>query len=222
MLAAVAVAVLAAGCGGSTPGPRKVTLSLLAPTDGVTVNVHALVVYGKVAPATATVVVGGRDVTVVKGTFKQPLLMRGKVVHIRVSAQAHGYQDTDLEATVHYKPGPRSASTSDDVASGIANSSLGAQVASVTSSSSFLGAPHPAGSFTSPSSRSLFINGCMLGTHNRALCGCMYDKLAASPQLKTQAGQYAFAKQTLQAVESGSPADLPAVAKTAAVQCAVR
>ena len=207
------VMVALVSCGGAS-GPRKVAITLLAPTSGVTVNVHALVVYGTVTPATATVLVGRRHVAVVKGTFKQPLLMQGKVAHIRVSARAQGYQGARLEATVHYKPGPHSSSNSSGVATGIIGTSLASGGAPTTNAG--LSLPTL---FGSPTDRSTFINDCSLASHNGAMCTCLYDKLAASPQLQTRQQQYLFAAQIEKAIETGSESNLPPLAGQVTYEC---
>ena len=211
--AAVLVVAAVASCGGSS-GPKKVAITLLAPTSGVTVNVHALVVYGTVTPATATVLVGRRHVAVFKGTFKQPLLMQGRVAHIRVSARAQGYEGARLEATVHYKPGPHSSSSSSGVATGIIGTSLASGGAPTTNAG--LSLPTLVGT---PSDRNSFISSCELSSHNGAMCTCLYDKLAASPQMQTRQQQYAFAAQLEKAIETGNSSDVPPVVRQVTYEC---
>jgi Glucodextranase, domain B len=95
--------VLAAGCGAQTPvGPPTVDLSLVAPTDGATVNVRSVTVLGHVDPASAHVKVAGRPVAVQKGLFHFRLVLSPRVNRIGISATAPGYRAATMETTVRY------------------------------------------------------------------------------------------------------------------------
>jgi Glucodextranase, domain B len=103
-LCAPALAV-AAGCGSSSQqsaasGPRSVQVSLTAPTDGATVNVDRLKVFGTVTPAGAAVSVGGHRAGHGDGTFQRWIGLRHGANRIRVRASAPGYEPTTLEITV--------------------------------------------------------------------------------------------------------------------------
>ena len=91
-------------CGSGATGPPTVGLSILAPTDGSTVGVRALQLVGHVTPANAVVVVGHQAVQVRKGTFRQPLVLLGRLTHISVSATASGFRGASTVIAVRYAP----------------------------------------------------------------------------------------------------------------------
>ncbi len=102
-LVGVVVAVVgmaAAGCGAGVVGPRRVSLSLVAPTDGATVHVRSIVVFGHVTPADARVLVGGRWAAVRRGAFRLPMRLPLRVDRIGILAVAGGYRPASLMTTV--------------------------------------------------------------------------------------------------------------------------
>jgi hypothetical protein len=117
---AALVAATASGCAANTPiGPTHVNLSLVAPTDGATVFVRQIVVFGHVNPSHARVLVAGRQATVHKGTFRVRMQLPRSVNRIGIVATANGYLSTSLATTVRVsdsgstapaRPAPRSRS----------------------------------------------------------------------------------------------------------------
>jgi hypothetical protein len=81
------VAVAAGGCGTGGGGPRRVSVSLVAPTDGATVYVRSIVVLGHVTPAGARVLVGGRWATVRRGAFRMPMRLPLRINRIGILAE---------------------------------------------------------------------------------------------------------------------------------------
>jgi PASTA domain/Glucodextranase, domain B len=82
-----------AGCGGderpATPR-RAVQLSVTAPGDATTVEGDSVELRGRVVPATATVVVLGREVDVAGGSFSTPVSLEEGANLIDVAASAPG------------------------------------------------------------------------------------------------------------------------------------
>jgi hypothetical protein len=106
VVCALGISVLAAGCGSATTGTsarRSVQVSLIAPTDGVTVNAHALYVVGTVDPRGAVVHVAGKRVPSRNGAFKLRLALRRGLTRIRIVATAPGYTRRNFQVSVHNK-----------------------------------------------------------------------------------------------------------------------
>jgi hypothetical protein len=89
-----------AACGGSSSFPRAVQLTLTAPTDGAEVAVRDIVVLGKVDPANAVVTVAGKHPHVVNGAFRQPMVLRRGLNHIKLVARTAGYIPATADVTV--------------------------------------------------------------------------------------------------------------------------
>jgi hypothetical protein len=99
---AIASAVVA-GCGGSgSPAHPKITLSITAPTNGAVVGVRQLQVAGQVAPANASVAIGGRTVPVRNGSFVLPVQLQQPTQIITVTARAQGYDPARTTTTVSF------------------------------------------------------------------------------------------------------------------------
>jgi hypothetical protein len=79
-------------------------MSLIAPSDGATVQVPLIFVYGTVQPANAIVLVDGKRIPVLHGTFKQPYRLSRRLTRISLVAQAHGYVRQQMELHVGYQP----------------------------------------------------------------------------------------------------------------------
>jgi hypothetical protein len=77
-----------------------VHLTLTAPTDEAEVAVRDIVVFGKVDPTSSAVSVAGRHTHVVDGVFRQPMVLRRGVNHIKLVAREAGYAPATLEITV--------------------------------------------------------------------------------------------------------------------------
>jgi hypothetical protein len=89
------------GCGAAqTPG--SVQVSLTAPVDGATVNVHRIVVLGTVRPKLAVVTVSGKRVRVINGTFRHPFVLRQRLTRIRVVASAAGLAGSATDISILY------------------------------------------------------------------------------------------------------------------------
>lgn len=100
---ATLLAATASGCAVDTPtGPPHVNLSLIAPTDGATVFVRRIVVFGHVDPSQAQVLVAGRRATVHKGTFRVLMRLPRSVNHIGILATASGFRSATLATTVRF------------------------------------------------------------------------------------------------------------------------
>lgn len=101
-LAAVTAALmgLVSGCVMGSSGPPHVSLSLVAPTDGATVYVRAIVVLGHVSPGDARVLVAGRTATVDRGTFRIRMQLPRHVNRIGILGSASGYRSASLATTV--------------------------------------------------------------------------------------------------------------------------
>jgi hypothetical protein len=84
---ALVAAVLIAGCGGGD-SPKPVSISLVSPADGVVVHEDGVELRGRVRPAGARVLVGGRVATVVDGEFRGrvPLQEGANVIDVAASA----------------------------------------------------------------------------------------------------------------------------------------
>jgi hypothetical protein len=85
---ALLAAVAGAGCGGGET-PEPVSISLVSPADGVTVHEDAVEVRGRVRPAGASVLVGGRAAAVRDGEFRGrvPLREGANVIDVGASAE---------------------------------------------------------------------------------------------------------------------------------------
>jgi hypothetical protein len=91
--AILALALVPAGCGGTTPAKptaAPVRLSLDAPADQVTTLAGDVGVSGTVSPAGATVLVAGQPVTVHQGSFETDVPIRPGTNVIDVMAGARG------------------------------------------------------------------------------------------------------------------------------------
>ena len=84
---ALLAAVASAGCGGGD-SPEPVSISLVSPADGVVVHEDAVEVRGRVRPAGARVLVGGRAATVREGEFRGRVPLREGPNVIDVGATA--------------------------------------------------------------------------------------------------------------------------------------
>ena len=150
-----------AGCGSSAPpGPRAVQLSLIAPTDGATVQVPLIFVYGTVQPSNAAVFVEGRRVPVSNGTFRQPYRLHQKVTRIAIVARSRGYIRRAMEIRVGYRPAPAGSSTA---ASGGAYSGSGS------------------GGYSGPGTglEAEFVSSCEYGGGATGGCQCIWNHLKA-------------------------------------------
>lgn len=92
-LALVAVAALAAGCGGHD-SPRPVELTLVTPADGAVVHTGVVEVRGRVSPAGARVLVAGRPAAVTGAEFRGRVPLREGSNVIDVGASADGARTT--------------------------------------------------------------------------------------------------------------------------------
>jgi hypothetical protein len=93
VLAALAAALVPAGCGGAEPppaDPAPVRLSIAAPADGTVVRERSVEVRGRVSPARAEVRVHGRDAPVAGGSFTSTVELDEGVNVIDVSASMAG------------------------------------------------------------------------------------------------------------------------------------
>ena len=72
---ALLAAVAGVGCGGGD-SPETVSISLVSPADGTVVHEDAVEVRGRVRPAGARVLVGGRAATVRDGEFRGRVPLR--------------------------------------------------------------------------------------------------------------------------------------------------
>jgi hypothetical protein len=116
LLPFIVACVVLSGCGAAqTPG--TVQLSLTAPVDGATVNVHGIVVLGTVRPKLAVVIMSGKRIRVINGTFKHPLVLRRRLTRIKVVARAAGYAGAATNISVRYAPLGGSRGQADDFAS---------------------------------------------------------------------------------------------------------
>ncbi|MEA2249613.1 MAG: hypothetical protein QOH46_4142 [Solirubrobacteraceae bacterium] len=87
-LAAALSAALLTACGGSTPPPAPVKLTVTSPSDQAVVHAVEVELQGTVRPATATVTVAGRRAAVSEGTFRAtvPLAAGTNVIDVLASA----------------------------------------------------------------------------------------------------------------------------------------
>ena len=88
-----AVLTLVVGCGGEEPvarTPPPVALELVAPADASVVRAATVEVRGRVEPARARVLVGGRRATVSGGEFTATVPLREGANLIDVAASARG------------------------------------------------------------------------------------------------------------------------------------
>lgn len=106
-VACAAAAVLAcggiAGCGiTGAAGPPVVSVAMVAPSPGATVNVRSIEVLGKVEPQTAKVAVDGHRVRVAAGVFSQPMVLHHRLTKIRIQASAKGFASSSAVVSVAY------------------------------------------------------------------------------------------------------------------------
>jgi hypothetical protein len=99
-LGAALIALATAGCGTGATTPPHIDLSLVAPTDGATVYVRSVTVFGHVDPGDARVLVAGRWARVHRGVFRMRLRLPLPVNHIGILAAASGYRPASLTTTV--------------------------------------------------------------------------------------------------------------------------
>jgi hypothetical protein len=95
------LAVLVAGCGGSSQPPRdepKVRLKLSVPADSAVVRAETVAIQGSVQPAGARVEVLGREVAVDGGSFSTAVALEPGANLIDVAASAPGRRP-DFAAT---------------------------------------------------------------------------------------------------------------------------
>ena len=105
-MTALAVGLLAGGCGGSAKpaGPKTVAVLLTAPSTGAVVSVRQIEVVGSVDPANASVRVDRGQTRVKKGSFKDKLTLHNGVNRIRIVATAPGYQAGNTLVSLRYRP----------------------------------------------------------------------------------------------------------------------
>jgi hypothetical protein len=160
---------LVVGCG-SASTPRKVQVSLSAPTDGATVAVSRIEVLGTVAPENSAVRVGGKRVPVAHGAFKAPISLRRGLTRIRIEARANGLGDSSTIISVRYSPPQRSAAAS-----------TGAPATGVSSpqpQSTDPGAGDRSLSGLTPTARAEAISRCTATSGgNTSACTCLFDHL---------------------------------------------
>jgi hypothetical protein len=98
VLVVLACAAVLAACGGgdgrAVRPASKVQLSLTGPGDAVTVKVASVTVSGRVRPARAQVVVGGRPAAVSGGTFSVDVPLDEGANVIDVTAGVRGFEPT--------------------------------------------------------------------------------------------------------------------------------
>lgn len=180
---ACGAAALIVGCGSSAPtGPRSVQVSLIAPSDGATVQVPLIFVYGTVQPANAVVLLDGKRIPVSHGTFRQPYRLSGKLTRIRLVARAHGYVHQRMDVRIAYKPRPRAgggsavASSGRAVSGGAAASKPGGTYYG-PGSGGYTGGGSGNGSYT-PVEAS-FVGGCTNQGGSVGGCQCVWRHLQA-------------------------------------------
>jgi hypothetical protein len=78
-----------AGCGGED-SPKPVSISLVSPADGLVVHQDTVEVRGRVRPAAARVLVGGKPARVTNGEFRGEASLREGANVIDVGASAPG------------------------------------------------------------------------------------------------------------------------------------
>jgi Glucodextranase, domain B len=103
ILSIIAMTVTACGAAKS---PTAVQLSLTAPTDGATVTVSKVKVFGSVHPASAAVLVSGHRVHVSNGVFGRWVTLHEGASHIKVVATAVGLAPAKLNIAVRSSPRP--------------------------------------------------------------------------------------------------------------------
>jgi hypothetical protein len=212
-LALVALAPLAAtGCGlsGGSSGPARATVSLIAPTDGATVGVRKIEVYGRVEPASAEVVVAGHRVRVTNGVFRQPMMLHKRLTRIRVKATAKGAPGSTTVVRVGYVRRRRAHQR---------------PIPTSPAATSVAAPPPPAqGAAPSPSqvggvSEAEFVDSCSASSGNISLCTCMFDQLASSG-FNTTAQWQAVVEDWRRSFLANGVITYPPVLKTAIVNCA--
>ena len=103
--AAIGLAPVLAGCGGTAPvPPPPVRVSLTAPTDGARISSRQLVVLGTVDPPGAAVTIAGAPTRVTNSTFRHRVSLPWGVHAISVEATAPGYLPTVLRVVVNNEP----------------------------------------------------------------------------------------------------------------------
>ena len=85
----VGAALMLGGCGANASN-RTVKLSVTAPTDGATVIVSHVYVFGSVDPPNAAVVVSGRRTSVTDGQFNRNVVLHHGLNHISLVATSPG------------------------------------------------------------------------------------------------------------------------------------
>jgi hypothetical protein len=174
--AAIAIAVVATGCGGAQ-APQAVRLALTAPTDGASVTVRNLKVFGTVDPRSATVVVAGRRAHVAHGAFARWLVLRRGLSRIKIVATAAGYAPADLNITVRSSPSASATRASTRPAP----SSRGNAAANST--------PPPAGTHYSPAVQATYLRACNAAAGSTpaaaASCRCGLSYLEARVSQRT-------------------------------------
>jgi hypothetical protein len=214
---AVFACLAVGGCAAAASGPRAVTVSLVAPSQGATVGVRGIEVLGKVDPPTAIVFVDGRRARVVKGVFSRALRVRGKLRRIKVLASARGYIRTTVETTVFYSSAARPALAS---AAGSGGDSAQALSAAAAADVPVVSAPaSPATSLGTPASFTNFMNGCTSsGRASAAGCKCLYTQVVAHPALIAELK--ALIENVVSTGALPVAAAMPADIRTAVLSCA--
>ena len=101
VVASTAVALGLAACGSASSPPRAaVALTVSAPASGSEVAVAKVRVFGRVVPANAVVVVGGKRAHVANGSFARWVSVRRGVNRIKIAAQAAGYTSASMNVEV--------------------------------------------------------------------------------------------------------------------------
>lgn len=216
VLGCVTVATVSiCGCAsGGSSGQRRVSLTLTAPTDGASVQVRRIYVFGEVQPTDSTVRVGGRRVAVHGGVFREPLQLHGKVTHIRIIASAPGYSATELDSTVQFVPPSPPPAGSSSSAGAASPNGLGLSLPSGAT-----GGTSAATSLRSPQAHQDFINGCTAGGSSSARCECVYRNVLADSNLHTIGELTTFLRRTIAAELSGNRAALPPDARRVVLPC---
>jgi len=157
---AFALALVVSGCGGAS-GPRVVQVSLIAPTNGATVQVSRLYVTGSVQPTDAKVRVAGHTATNHDGRFGRWIPLRPGLTHIRIDAHASGYVPDTTEVAVRSAPASpaRKRRAAQQLAPSIARLSTGTWT---------------------PEARARMTNGCELSGGWPSYCECVARHAMAS------------------------------------------
>jgi hypothetical protein len=201
---------LLAGCAGTTPSARGVHVSITAPTDGATVVVPRIVLFGTVHPKSAAVEVSGTRVHVENGAFRRAVLLRRRLTHIKIVARAPGALASTTTLAVRYTP-PRRRSRQSLRTDARSGSSL---------------APSPQSSVTglssaevSPRLASGFMTGCSSSGGTVSGCACIWSQLRRRGFGSVSQFE-ALVKQWRRSFASQGVIAFPPVVKSALLACA--